>query len=67
MEGYTIESAAFANAEHTAVVMQTEESGAVAVSAKDRPALWLHLQSWVSNGGEITAYVAPPPPEESND
>ena len=40
---YTILSAAFANAEHTAAVIQTQEAGAVLVSEQDTPALWAQL------------------------
>lgn len=40
---YTILSAAYANAEHTAAVIQTQEAGAVLVSAQDTPQLWASL------------------------
>lgn len=40
---YTILSAAYANAEHTAAVIQTQEAGAVLVSAQDTPQLWAGL------------------------
>lgn len=36
----TIQGAAFANAEHTAAVLQTLEAGAVLASAVDTPELW---------------------------
>jgi hypothetical protein len=55
---YTIQSAAYANAEHTAAVIQTAESGAVLVSQVDTPAKWAAMLAW----GTPTDYVAPPPP-----
>lgn len=42
---YTIHSAAYANAEHTAAVIQTQEAGAVLVSAQDTPQLWGSLSA----------------------
>lgn len=56
---YTITSAAYANAENTAVLIQTTINGAVLVSQQDRPDLWADLQTWVAGGGVISAYVAP--------
>ncbi len=55
---YTIQSARFANAEMTSVVLQTEEAGAVAISAADRPELWDQYQQWVGNGGVTEADVS---------
>lgn len=40
---YTILSAAYANAEHTAAVIQTQEAGAVMASERDTPQLWASL------------------------
>ena len=40
---YTILSAKFANPEHTAAVIETEEAGAVLVSAADTPELWAEM------------------------
>lgn len=40
---YTIISAAYANEDHTAAVIQTQEAGAVLVSERDTPALWAQL------------------------
>jgi hypothetical protein len=55
---YTILSAAYANAERTAAVVQTQEAGAVVVSAKDTPALWAAMVSAAPPG----AYAAPAKP-----
>jgi hypothetical protein len=43
MKDYTIISAYYVNAERTAAIIMTEESGAVAISKQDRPELWKHL------------------------
>jgi hypothetical protein len=59
MEGYTIQSAQFVNAELTAIVLRTAESGAVLISEIDRPALWAHALEWISKGNTVQAYVAP--------
>lgn len=40
---YTILSAAYANAEQTAAVLQTQEAGAVLASERDTPALWAQM------------------------
>lgn len=37
---YTILSAGFANPEHTAAIVQTEEAGAIVASETDTPELW---------------------------
>jgi hypothetical protein len=55
---YTIQSAQYANAESTAVVLQTTESGAVLAST-ERPDVWASYQSWVIAGGVTAAYDAP--------
>lgn len=52
---YTILSAAFANAEHTAAVLQTQEAGAVLASEADTPDLWAAMQAAVTP----TAYSVP--------
>lgn len=52
---YTILSAAFANAEHTAAVLQTQEAGAVLASERDTPDLWAAMQAAVTPA----AYVVP--------
>ncbi len=44
-DGYTIVSAQWGNEEKTSAVMQTKESGAVAVSERDRPVLWAKLMA----------------------
>jgi hypothetical protein len=45
MTGYTIVSAHYANPERTAVIIMTVQSGAVAISERDRPELWEHLMN----------------------
>lgn len=57
---YTIISARYANAESSAVVLLTVESGAVACSLRDRPEVWQAMQAWVSGGGVIQAYAPLP-------
>lgn len=59
---YTILSAQYADPDNTAVVLQTEEAGAVVVSLVDAPDLWEELQAW----GTPDAYVPPPPPPAAN-
>jgi hypothetical protein len=54
--GYHILSARYANPEHTAVIAQTAEAGAVAASIADRPALWHRIHSC---GVAIEDYKAP--------
>lgn len=45
---YTILSAVFANAEHSAAVLQTQEAGAVLASEADTPDLWAAMQAAVA-------------------
>lgn len=40
---YTIQSAAYANPDHTAAVLQTVEAGAVLASEADTPQLWAQM------------------------
>ena len=47
---YTILTAKYANADKTAVVIMTQEAGAVAVSQQDRPELWEMLLDWIDLG-----------------
>ena len=47
---YTILTAKYANADRTAAVITTQESGAVAVSQQDRPNLWEMLLVWIAAG-----------------
>lgn len=64
MEGYTIQSARFANKENTVVEAVTAEAGAVMISeprpgmSEHRAALWAHLQEWLAKGNAIEAHVA---------
>src|SRR5947208_2099154 len=51
----TILSARYANAEHTAAVIQTVENGAVAISECDTPALWSQILAM----DRVDEYVAP--------
>lgn len=53
-----ITSASFANADGTAVVVTTDDRGAVAISQMDNPVLWAEYQAW---GGVTAPYVAPDP------
>lgn len=55
---YTIRSAAYANAERTAAVIDTQEAGAVAISQHDAPALWAAM---VQKGG-VVDYAPPAAP-----
>lgn len=52
---YVILSAAYANASHTAAVIQTPNIGAVLLSLSDTPAEWALMLEW----GNPTDYVAP--------
>lgn len=52
-------SATWANADHTAAVVVTEEAGAVAISEIDRPQLWQEFEAWVALGN--TPAPVPPP------
>ncbi|HXF89530.1 MAG TPA: hypothetical protein VNK48_14335 [Xanthobacteraceae bacterium] len=58
--GYTMLSAAYADERHESVIVMTEESGAVAVSARDRPELWAAL---MASGLPIAPYTPPVPAE----
>lgn len=51
---YTVASAAYANADNTAMVIQTPECGAVLVSAADTPALWEK-----ASAGAVARYKPP--------
>lgn len=51
---YTILSARYANEDHTAAVIETKESGSVAISEVDTPQAWAELA-----GVEVSDYVAP--------
>lgn len=55
---YTIKSAAYANADHTAAIVDTEEAAAVLLSAKDTPRDWAAMLAW----GEPDPFTLPPPP-----
>jgi hypothetical protein len=55
---YTITSAAWANEENTAAVLQTTEAGAVLASA-ERADVWAAFQAWLTGGGSPSAYDAP--------
>ena len=55
---YTILSAAFANAEHTAITIITQEAGAVSISEVDRPDLWALAQE-NAKATPIADYQAP--------
>jgi hypothetical protein len=54
---YTITSAAFANADHTTAILQTEEAGAVLID-QSRPDEWAALLEW----GTPDEYVEPEAP-----
>jgi len=43
---YTIKSAAYANADHTAAIIDTEEAAAVLLSARDTPREWAAMLAW---------------------
>lgn len=43
---YTISSAAYANREQTAAILQTQEAGAIVVSEADTPDLWDAMLGW---------------------
>jgi len=51
---YTILSARYANAEQTAIVLETKEAGAVMTSQADTPELWAQ-----ATAGQVQAYQAP--------
>jgi hypothetical protein len=55
---YTIVSAVYANKDHTAAVVQTEEAGSVAVSEIDTPDQWAVMLDW----GEPEPFEEPPEP-----
>jgi hypothetical protein len=55
---YTIQSAAYANSEHTAAIIQTLEAGSVAISQRDAPDVW---NAMLAKGG-VGAYAAPAVP-----
>lgn len=55
---YTFISARYANAEHTAAAVMTEEAAMVMISAADTPELWEALHKW----GDPAPYAAPAPP-----
>ena len=61
--GYSIVSARYANAEHTAVIARTREAGDVAASQRDRPALWarIHRTCPAVAPYDPNAVVQPPP------
>ena len=54
---YTFLSAGYANADQTAIVVQTVEAGAVALSLVDTPSAWEHL---LESGIDIAPFVSPP-------
>lgn len=56
---YEIKSARFANDAGTAIVINTEDQGDVAISERDRPELWQKCMAWRDAGGAVTAYQAP--------
>lgn len=56
---YTVLSARFANAEHSAAVMQTEEAGAVLVGEVDTPALWEDMLAQVEPAAFAPAVFVP--------
>lgn len=60
MTTYTITSASYANAEHTAAVIMTREAAAVLVSERDTPDLWKAMLAW---GAPQTYTPAAPSPE----
>ena len=55
---YTILSAAYADERHTAAIVETVESGSVAICRQDRPELWDQM---VRNHA-VAAFVPPPAP-----
>lgn len=58
---YTIQSAQYANAEHTAAVIQTEEAGSVLLGEVDTPDEWAAMLRW----GTPTSYQLPALPAPS--
>jgi hypothetical protein len=59
----TIIKAAFANEDDSAAVLETAESGAVAISQQDRPELWQLMIAWRDQGGVIEPFTQPEEPE----
>lgn len=55
---YTIISAAYANPEGSAAILQTEEAGAVLIEPDGRPNEWAAMLEW----GEPNEYAEPPEP-----
>jgi len=53
---YTIISARYANPEHTAALLMTEEAASVAISAADTPEEWAAMLAW----GDPGEYAAGP-------
>jgi len=51
---YTILSARYANADHSAAIITTQEAGAVAIGQSDTPALWAQMLQ-----DDVVAYVPP--------
>jgi len=54
---YEIKAARYATADHSAVVIETEDYGAVVISERDRPDLWRRLEAWVADGGVVIDHV----------
>lgn len=54
---YTILTARYANAELTAITLETVEAAGVSISQADTPELWADL---LASEIEIAAYVPPP-------
>ena len=60
---YTVTSATFANAEHTAIVVMTEEAGAVAIEANSTQKWARELWDKVAQSGtKVTMYTPPAAP-----
>lgn len=56
---YTILSAVFANAEHSAAVLQTQEAGAVLASHADTPDLWQQMFGAVTPAAYVAQVAIP--------
>lgn len=56
MTANVIRSARYANADHSAMVVDSEEAGPIALSAADTPEAWAAI---LASGIPISAYVAP--------
>lgn len=56
---YAILSAAYANPEHTAAIVQTPDRGAVALSVVDTPEHWAAL---MASGVVVSSFTPPPAP-----